>query len=117
MSNACNSYAYLINENLIVKFAKDEEKLNKLFLEKDVLSFLKDKTTLKIPQLDIFKNDFYFSIHEIIRGEIFLNKHYPNLPYNTIPKSYFELDMFKRKKIERFGSYDILNFITTEDKK
>lgn len=91
MSEACNSYAYLINENLIVKFAKDEEKLNKFFLEKDVLSFLKDKTTLKIPQLDIFKNGFNFSVHEIIRGEIFLGKHYQNLP--DIDKEQFCYDI------------------------
>lgn len=76
MAEACNSYAYLVNGNFIVKFAKDDEKLKKLLLERDVLSLLKGKTTLKIPEFNIFKNIFTFSIHEIIKGETFLNRHY-----------------------------------------
>ncbi len=79
VSEACNSYAYLLNKHLIVKFAKDDAKLEKLLLEKNVLSFLKGKTTLKIPESTVFKNHFTFSIHEMIQGETFQNKHYQRL--------------------------------------
>jgi len=79
ISEACNSYAFILNEHLIVKFAKDEQKLKKLFLERDVLSFLKGKTTLKIPQNNIFENYFTFSVHEMIKGSSFKNEHYQML--------------------------------------
>ena len=109
MSEACNSYAYLVNDHFIVKFAKDEEKLKKIFLERDVLSFLKDKTTLKIPQFNVFENGFNFSLHEIIKGETFLNEHYQNLSDKDKNRFCYDIALFiyelhsQTKEIEKLN--------------
>ncbi len=75
-AQACNSYAYLLDNHLIVKFAKEETQLNKLILEQNVLSFLKGKTTLQIPEMNIFENHFAFTIHEMIKGTTIQNQQY-----------------------------------------
>lgn len=93
-SEACNSYAYLLNGHLIVKFAKDEKKLEKLFLEKKVLSFLKGKTTLRIPENNIFENHFTFTLHEMIKGENFQNKHYQMLTPQEKEKLCYDIALF-----------------------
>lgn len=94
VSEACNSYAFQLNEHLIVKFAKDEKSLEKLLLEKDVLSFLKGKTNLRIPENDIFENHFTFTIHNMIKGDTFQNKHYLALSSEKKEKFCFDIALF-----------------------
>lgn len=76
---ACNSHAFLINNHLIAKFAKNEASRQKLFFERDILSFLRGKTTLKIPENNIFENHFTFTLHEMIKGDTLSNKQYQML--------------------------------------
>lgn len=94
IGEACNSYVYLVNKNLIVKFAKDEKSLNKLLLENNVLSFLRGKTSLKIPQIDVLENEFNFSVHEIIRGETFQNQNYQDLSNADKEKFCYDIARF-----------------------
>lgn len=94
VSEAYNSYAFILNGHLIVKFAKDEKKLEKLFLERDVLSFLKGRTTLKIPENNIFENHFTFTVHEMIKGETFQNKDYLTLSSSKKEKFCYDIALF-----------------------
>lgn len=93
-SDACNTFAYLVNKHIIVKFAKNEKKLEKLILERDILAFLKGKTTLKVPENNIFENHFTFSVHEIIKGETLSNNLYNKLTSKEKEKFCYDTALF-----------------------
>lgn len=92
--DACNTYTYLIDGYYIIKFAKNENKLQKLTLEKNVLSFLNGKTTLKIPQNNIVKDNYIFSIHEMIKGKILTTDLYNTLPSGKKEKFCDDIALF-----------------------
>ena len=73
---ACNTFAYLIDDSIIVKFPKDLEKLKKIENENASLSFLRGQVTIKIPETILYKEDFVFSCHRLIRGQPLFQRQY-----------------------------------------
>lgn len=93
-SEACNSYAYIVDNHLIIKFPHDEIKLGKLNTEGKVLSFLKGKTTLKIPESRMYESPFPFSVHEMIKGDNFHNTDYQKLSPAEQEKFCYDIAVF-----------------------
>ncbi len=69
LKGSYNSFAYEINNEIIVRFPRKEASIAKFIKEEQVLSFLKNKTTLQIPDVSLVKGDFLYACHKKIQGK------------------------------------------------
>lgn len=68
-ANTYNSFAYCLDDKYILRFPKHEKAKQKLIKEHEVLDFLKNKTSLNIPQTALIRQDYLCILHRKIPGE------------------------------------------------
>jgi hypothetical protein len=67
--DACNTYAYDINGDTIVKFPTKEKQYQKLLMENKLLNAMRGKTCVVIPNTKFIGKEYIYSVHKKIIGD------------------------------------------------
>ncbi len=89
-----NSFAYEVNEDLIIRFPKYKQSMLKLSTECQILKFLKDKISLKIPETFINLQPYFYTTHKKIPGTPLTQEKLLQLPKNKQEKFYADIALF-----------------------
>jgi aminoglycoside 2''-phosphotransferase len=103
-----NSYAFEVNDHLIVRFPRYDFSLDKLKKEQKILQFLKDKVDCVIPDTTLVEKDFAFAVHHKIPGAPLSWDDYQNLETK-------QQDDFTEKLSQFMAQMHDINIADTKD--